>query len=122
MKNQKCTNIKFEVTKTGTEISIRIIESNKPDRLITEVPKGRVFIRGSSPDKIELFATFKAHVAAGSFSSIDQVCDEYHRSMKDKLKEDMKDLFKAYLKVKKTVDCLDLADEIRLEPTAVELT
>lgn len=105
--------MKFELTKSGKFVELRIHESGKPVRQEDIFIEGRVYVQSKPPSKEYLNRIINLQCDSNAFQRT-EVFSLYQHSMSEKIKEETKKMMQSYLKIKNAIKCIDIAQEIEL--------
>lgn len=104
--------MKFTVEKSGSIVSLTIEQEGKARRVYLIPVNGRVFVKSKVPEVSRLKQVLETHCSENGISS-SEFLDFYHKCRQDAIEHETKELLKCFMRIKNSIDCINVADEIR---------
>ncbi|EPS4454063.1 hypothetical protein ACVEU1_004701 [Vibrio parahaemolyticus] len=108
--------MKFTVEKSGSIVSLAIEQEGKARRVYDIPVNGRVFVKGKAPEVSKLKQVMATHRSESGMNS-NEFLDFYHKSRQDAIEHETKELLKCFMRIQNSIDCINVADEIRFGDT-----
>lgn len=104
--------MKFTVEKTGSIVSLAIEHGGKARRVHQIEVGGRVFVKSKVPEIHKLKEIMEIHSIESGMSN-SEFLDFYHKCRQDVIEHETKELLKCFMRIQNSLDCINVADEIR---------
>lgn len=105
--------MKFTVTKRSYLTTFMIEDEKKPVRRLDVPIDRRLFVKNKPPTKEQLIEMIKLQCLRGDMTK-EEFMTRYTNARKEDIDRQTRELLKCYLRIRNSISCIDLADEIRL--------
>ncbi len=105
--------MKFRVTKSSYRVTFMIDDEGKPARCLDVPIDKRLLVKNKPPSKEKLIEIMQLQSLHENMTK-DEFIDQYINDRKHDINIQTRELIKCYLRIRNSLSCIDLADEIRL--------